>query len=400
MKKVLLLCLLACFCNFSAKAQLCVDYFGHTTVGDTQNTSALFNVNSTQSYVTNMVSFEPTNSAYALNVWNKTTSAITNGNAAGAVVFCDVYANRGNYGIQSYALTGDAINSGSAYGLLSKAGYAKNGYNYGICTSLLGPHDGAGIYASSGYYPDGFGLVGQWAGYFDGNVKVLGNLTATSLTQTSDYRLKENIRQLDNSSLDRLMDMNVIKYRIKNYEVKTGDTATTTHYAYNPDSPLLKTDHYGLIAQELKELYPELVVEGADGFLSVNYIELIPILIKSVQELKAKVDALENDPERSVIRDDKTTQASTIGLQAALYQNNPNPFTENTTVRCIIPNDITNAVMYIYNMNGNQIDSIVIPERGDVSVIIEGKRLVAGIYLYSLITDGEVIDTKRLILTQ
>ena len=51
-------------------------------------------------------------------------------------------------------------------------------------------------------------------------------------------------------------------------------------------------------------------------------------------------------------------------------------------------------------MNGHQIDSMPIAERGDVSLTIEGSSLDAGIYMYSLITDGEVVDTKRLILTK
>ena len=156
-----------------------------------------------------------------------------------------------------------------------------------------------------------------------------------------------------------------------------------------------------MLAQELQGVYPDLVYEGEDGFLSVNYIELIPILIKSVQELKAKVDALEGKPNNSPVRTGGTTQVtSQSAIQAALYQNSPNPFTENTTIRCIIPRSISKAVLYIYDMNGHQIDSMPIAERGDVSLTIEGSSLDAGIYMYSLITDGEVVDTKRLILTK
>jgi hypothetical protein len=51
-------------------------------------------------------------------------------------------------------------------------------------------------------------------------------------------------------------------------------------------------------------------------------------------------------------------------------------------------------------MNGRQIDSMIINERGEISLTIEGGSLDAGIYLYSLITDGVVVDTKRMILTK
>jgi hypothetical protein len=51
-------------------------------------------------------------------------------------------------------------------------------------------------------------------------------------------------------------------------------------------------------------------------------------------------------------------------------------------------------------MNGRQIDSRTVAERGEISLTIEGGSLDAGIYLYSLITDGSIIDTKRMILTK
>lgn len=61
---------------------------------------------------------------------------------------------------------------------------------------------------------------------------------------------------------------------------------------------------------------------------------------------------------------------------------------------------VRNAVLYIYDMNGHQIDSRAITERGNASLTIEGNSLDAGMYLYSLITDGTVVDTKRMILTK
>lgn len=87
-------------------------------------------------------------------------------------------------------------------------------------------------------------------------------------------------------------------------------------------------------------------------------------------------------------------------LNTALYQNSPNPFTERTIIRCDIENSVADAVLYLYDMNGRQIDSRMIVERGATEVTIEGGSLDAGIYMYSLIADGQVIDTKRMILTK
>ena len=78
----------------------------------------------------------------------------------------------------------------------------------------------------------------------------------------------------------------------------------------------------------------------------------------------------------------------------------PNPFTESTTIRCDVAEDVVKADLYIYNMNGEQITEYSITERGETSVTIDGGSFSAGMYLYALIADGQVIDTKRMILTK
>ena len=49
--------------------------------------------------------------------------------------------------------------------------------------------------------------------------------------------------------------------------------------------------HYGFIAQDVQKIPPEIVYER-DGQLSVNYLELIPLLVQKVQELSAEVETL------------------------------------------------------------------------------------------------------------
>jgi hypothetical protein len=58
---------------------------------------------------------------------------------------------------------------------------------------------------------------------------------------------------------------------------------------------LSSKSHYGLSAQELQTIYPDLVTEEQDGYLAVNYVELIPILIQSIQDLKRELDELRNE---------------------------------------------------------------------------------------------------------
>ena len=65
-----------------------------------------------------------------------------------------------------------------------------------------------------------------------------------------------------------------------------------------------------------------------------------------------------------------------------------------------LPNNVSKAVLTIYNMRGEQLKQLNIQERGNTSVTIEGHTLNAGMYLYTLITDGKEVDTKKMILTQ
>ena len=389
------------FC--AVQAQLVVKPNGNVGIG----TSSTANITSklkvepkTPRY--SLVDFTADSCSVGLNISRHLS--VSNSEFKGLILDCEVFPNASTYGIYACLLRANAIGTGRAYGVYSFAGRATNGYNYGVCTSLLCENDGTGLYASSGNNPTGVLIPGRYAGYFDGNVEVAGTLHATTITSGSDYRLKRDIRNLEGSSLDRLMDMNVVQFKLKQLELDMGDTAKTIHYKYEPDSPILKKDHFGLIAQELREIYPDLVYEGGDGYLSVNYIELIPLLIKSVQELNAKVEELENTADRTATRgglNNGQTGISSSALETtALFQNNPNPFTENTVIECVISSDVKNATLYIYDMNGRQIDSIPIENRGRVSLTIQGNSLDAGIYMYSLITDGMVVDTKRMILTK
>ena len=51
----------------------------------------------------------------------------------------------------------------------------------------------------------------------------------------------------------------------------------------------------GLIAQEVEKIYPELVLTDVDGYKSVDYSKLTPILVEAIKELKAENDQLKAD---------------------------------------------------------------------------------------------------------
>jgi hypothetical protein len=97
------------------------------------------------------------------------------------------------------------------------------------------------------------------------------NPTTTSLTCTSDIRLKKNIVTLDASTtLATLTKLNPVTY---NWLAE--DNASSTHA--------------GFIAQEVKPLFPDLVSTDANGTLSVAYSGFIPYIIQSIKELASAV---------------------------------------------------------------------------------------------------------------
>jgi hypothetical protein len=197
------------------------------------------------------------------------------------------------------------------------------------------------------------------------------------------------------------MQMNPVQFKYKNRKMgEDGDGNPI--YMWEGDEPTYTHTHFGFIAQEIQELFPNLVYEGAvgDDYLSVSYTEIVPVLVRAIQELKAE---LKETRKAAGILDENTTPVEAVamrGLKTELFQNTPNPFTENTVIPCTVAEDVTNAMIYIYDLSGKQIDEYPVEGRGKTSVTIAGRSLEAGMYLYSLIADGKVIDTKRMILTK
>ncbi len=107
--------------------------------------------------------------------------------SAPAAISDHVYAVRGvttcsggyHYGIYGNSVRNPesgTFGSGRTYGVFGIAGSATEGYNYGVYGRLTGGTDGAAIY---GTQTGDVQITGQWAGYFDGDVYIDGNLTVT-----------------------------------------------------------------------------------------------------------------------------------------------------------------------------------------------------------------------------
>ena len=109
--------------------------------------------------------------------------------------------------------------------------------------------------------------------YTEGEIGASGNITAF---YSSDERLKENIIEIK----DGLSIVNQLR---------------PVKFDWKDDSPFahLKPTEYGLIAQEVEEVIPEVVGNMKQDYKGVKYEGLVPLLIQSIKDLTKRVEELE-----------------------------------------------------------------------------------------------------------
>ena len=306
------------------------------------------------------------------------------------------------------------MDAGRAYGVFGEAGNTTNGYNYGVYGQINGDQNGAAIFGTLDPY-DAY-VPGRYAGYFAGDIKVTGFIDGVVLSAgasanavSTQVVLATDAISTSSSVTSKLTQLLPVQYHLETPIMTAsleGDTATTVHTMSAIEIQRFQKPHYGLVASELREVLPELVYEGQNGELCINYIEMIPLLVESIKELKAEIATLQSGNNGGIvvmsraIGDATSVKEATALTIPMLKQNNPNPFTENTVIEYTLPESVQTANIYIYDMNGSQIEQITLTERGESSITVNGGQLSAGMYLYSLIADGKVIDTKRMILTK
>ena len=249
-------------------------------------------------------------------------------------------------------------------------------------------------------------------------VKVSGNIT-----WGSDVRMKENIKDISNS-FSKLKQLRSVSYNFKEIEkeepipekfLKEGisieQIKADRKNAPKNNAHLLNRTFYGFLAQDVEKLFPDLVYKDSAGMLSVDYIGIIPLLLDGLQDQQTQIEKQQQqiDEQRELINQLIKTGGIQNPMQNAesaiesiplLMQNTPNPFNQMTEIGYYIPESVSRANIYIYDINGFQQKNISISERGNGSTTLQASSLQAGIYFYTLICDGKPVDTKQMILTR
>lgn len=318
-----------------------------------------------------------------------------------------------NYGLHSYSENVSTSSYAKAVGLYGSAKMPANGIGYGVAGTLVSGGNGACVYGGQILTSS---ISGIYAGYFYGNVKVTGTIDGT-LVNSSDARLKEDVQPLSENAanrgagvLDVLESLTPVSFKYKKMEEEKMDTsATHDKEAVEEEelpNPVMEKEHFGLIAQELQEVYPNLVYEKDNGYLAVNYVELVPVLMQAIKELNAKVAVLEANKVNCSPLTSGVQETLSLPLNqeqwagSSMEQNFPNPFTEKTDIAIYLPESVREAALYIYDLSGKQLEQHPVEGRGETVMTIHADKMDAGMYVYSLIADKKVVTTKKMIVVK
>lgn len=372
-------------------------------------------------YVGNTSGSSPKSFLYGINSWNYGNSL----------------KNIGLRGL-GYTVIASGTNSPSGIGVngIGRVISNPNGIAYGVLGNVSATR-GVGVCGISSLDGTNSYVDGCYAGLFIGETKVVGNLSITgaisgtmlSSAVPDGVSGVEELSSERNSVSSKLAALKTISYfdrrEIKTTAVKRSNVEQEDDLSSNPELKKLLSNaeevkaeadvlseqmhdkkHYALSVELLEDLFPDLIYEDKKGTKHINYIEMIPLLVQSIAELHSQLSALTGEStvmkaRTSLVADNfMTSEVSTVETKAALlYQNTPNPFTERTEIRFSLPDDVRNAYIYIFDMQGKMLRQIPV-DPSMQSITINGYELSAGIYLYSLVVNGQEIDTKRMILSK
>gem|GEM_PF-1389235 len=218
---------------------------------------------------------------------------------------------------------------------------------------------------------------------------------------TSDLRLKANIRSVEGLSA-RLARLQPRQYVYRN------DPGQHTYY--------------GFIAQELEQVFPELVHQDQEtGLRTVSYTEFIPMLVAAWQEDQvlvrqsaSEVDELRSNLDEALRRIETLESAmsaccqSSTGFQekapeypasaATLGQNIPNPFQASTTIPYFIPVAAGKAEIRIMDLEGRVRERFPLAQDGAGSVVFQHQGWAPGTYFYGLFLQGKPVQVREMLL--
>lgn len=324
--KTLKICVLLFVFASSVSAQLKVDSIGRVYIGNDSLNNFRLMVGREPSYQnvlnTYRMGIESTNSR-ALFVYNDTTNnkqaqtlqytkLINNLSSSSYTCYGNVSSVKALGKGKIRAVTGCAIGGNNSIGVFGTTKRNTNSTTTKCNVGVLGSTNEYNVNLEDGVY----------AGYFLGDVRVTGTIYGTVLSPTttssntglhSDNYIERGNSEKSPSITESFQHIELLKIsRINNDGSLAADKEEkektkaidldddgvvdiempTKDENGEPTQTQLSAVSYGLAADQLKEVYPELVYEDAEGNYSINYIEMVPLLVQSIKELSAELTSL------------------------------------------------------------------------------------------------------------
>ena len=375
---------------------------------------------------------------YALN--SNTTGYLNTAIGYTALQYCT--------GNENTAVGGNALNAGSTTGSYNTAlGFAAGSI---ITTGSYNTAIGYGATFNANNLSNAT-AIGNGAIATASNYLQLGNSTVSVIHGQvaytySDKRFKFNIHE-NVKGLEFIKKLRPVTYQMDtkaadNFLIQNmPDSIKAKHQAGMDFITSSTVIHSGFIAQEVDSVSQKcgfvssIVHKSANSTdpYALSYEEIVVPLVKAVQELSKANDSLKSakkttDSLLTVLQKqliinttnlqqqintccpkasgqkttgdnsaDPTTDVELVSKSAILYQNMPNPFGDGTVVKYFVPENITSASIIFYDEFGNEINNVELPNKGITAVLnLTTLNLALGVYSYSLIVNGKVIDTKKM----
>ena len=193
----------------------------------------------------------------------------------------------------------------------------------------------------------------------DGSFKldVAGKVRSFGFATISDKRLKTNIQNLSDP-LSKILRLNGVSYKY-NFSfpkdtIHSGDTNIIKRNTIAGEAPITASSEIrlGLIAQDVQQVVPEVVSTDDKGYMSINYQELVPLLIESIKEQQKQIEEM-----KKVLS--YINVAKNPNSLSYLDQNTPNPFSATTTIGYHIQETTapSQVLINVYDKDGNLFSS-------------------------------------------
>ena len=250
--------------------------------------------------------------------------------------------------------------------------------------------------------------------YYYGFLTLEGQKSSDIPTENANW---DNIKLLGSDTSQQFILDNILGLHVVEYIMKTigGYSSESLNYlseeekeAYMKTLEEMNAERrsqlrYGLLPEELRAIFPSLVLDDAfTGGFAINYIDLIPILISCIQELKTQLDArTQTIVDVMMSRGIGTSAVSEVraAIGNTLLSVSPSSVSESAQVRYILGDDASNAFIAVTDMGGRVMTRVPVSPI-ETSATIDSGILGEGIFLCTLYVDGKNVGTKRLVKTR